>query len=147
MNVDFLQSINERLKNERNKLMLTQVEMAEKCGVTPTTYSNYELGKRKPDAKFLQKFSEINGDVQYLFTGKRTAGFLNEQQAMMLELYHSLNNEQKSDVFAYMYGLRSGAFKGGINELLKLNKENNSKIINQSVKGNHNIVAGRDVNR
>ena len=38
----------ERLKEKRTEANLTQVELAEKAGVTARTIQNYELGSRKP---------------------------------------------------------------------------------------------------
>ena len=38
----------ERLKEKRAEANLTQVELAEKAGVTARTIQNYELGNRKP---------------------------------------------------------------------------------------------------
>ena len=37
----------ERLKEKRTEANLTQVELAEKAGVTARTIQNYELGSRK----------------------------------------------------------------------------------------------------
>lgn len=38
----------ERLKEKRTEANLTQVELAEKAGVTARTIQNYELGSRSP---------------------------------------------------------------------------------------------------
>lgn len=105
MNVDFFEKMHERLKNERKRMYLTQTEIAEQCEVSATTYSNYETGKRKPDAKFLQSFSELGGDISYLFTGRKTVGALNHNQSLILELFHSLTTEQQVEAFGYLYSL------------------------------------------
>lgn len=130
MNIEFFEKINERLKEERKRLLLTQVEMANKCQVSPTTYSNYELGKRKPDAKFLQCFAELGGDVEYLFTGKRNKILLKGYEEMVMIAFHALKPEQQVDAISYMTALGQGVIKGGLSEILKQNG------INQTASGN-----------
>ena len=51
----------ERLKEKRTEANLTQVELAEKAGVTARTIQNYELGSRKPSNMVtMQKLSLIH---------------------------------------------------------------------------------------
>lgn len=134
MNVNFFDTIHERLKNERKRLLLTQVEMAEKCEVTPTTYSNYELGKRKPDAKFLQNFADIGGDVQFLFTGDRTRQLLNGHENVAMVAFNALTTEQKTNAISYMVALGQGLVKNDLSDVLKNNtqEKNTGTTINQS---------------
>ena len=55
-----------RLKEERTRLGLTQLELAKEIGVTSKTISNYELGKYQTPLYEMLK----NGmDVGYLITG------------------------------------------------------------------------------
>ncbi|MEE6030976.1 helix-turn-helix transcriptional regulator [Avibacterium paragallinarum] len=136
MNVDFFEKINERLKNERQRLLMTQVEIAEKCGVTPTTYSNYELGKRKPDAKFLQNFADIGGDVHFLFTGTRNKVLLDGYENIVMIAFNALKPEQKVDAISYITALGQGVIKEGWTSGLK-------SSLTQSAGGNvTNMVAG-----
>ncbi|MGJ0625310.1 helix-turn-helix domain-containing protein [Xenorhabdus bovienii] len=44
----------DRLKMERNKLVLTQNELAKACGVAFRTYCDYESGRTEPKASFFQ---------------------------------------------------------------------------------------------
>ncbi|MCT8598822.1 helix-turn-helix transcriptional regulator [Glaesserella parasuis] len=136
MNVEFFEKINERLKSERQRLLMTQVEMAEKCGVTPTTYSNYELGKRKPDAKFLQGFAEIGGDIGFLFTGSHNKVLLKGYEEVAMVAFHSLTSEQKVEAISYMTALAQGLIKGGYGELLK--NSNGLNEIHQTANGTGN---------
>lgn len=56
----------ERLKTARVSLGMTQREVAEKLGVTVSTYSGYETGKREPDVlklKLLARILNTSGDV------------------------------------------------------------------------------------
>ena len=49
----------ERLKEKRMEAGLTQVQLAEKAGVTARTIQNYELGNRKPsNMEVIQKIAD-----------------------------------------------------------------------------------------
>jgi transcriptional regulator with XRE-family HTH domain len=59
-----------RLMFEREKLGLTQGELAERLGIHRVSQSNYERGATSPDVKYLAKADEIGIDVYYVLTGK-----------------------------------------------------------------------------
>lgn len=145
MNVEFFEKINERLKSERKRLLMTQVEMAEKCQVTPTTYSNYELGKRKPDAKFLQNFSDAGGDVYFLFTGSRNKVLLKGYEETAMIAFHSLSTDQQLNAITYMTALGQGIIKGGLDEILKMSSSTNGGVVQNGDGGNNNQVFHGDV--
>lgn len=69
-------SIPSRLKEEREKLQITQAEMAEAGGVKPQAVSLYEAGKRSPDAKYLEQVAAVGVDVGYVLTGQRSLPML-----------------------------------------------------------------------
>ena len=57
----------ERLKEKRTEANLTQVELAEKAGVTARTIQNYELGSRKPS-----NMVTLNTTTEYLLGSSGT---------------------------------------------------------------------------
>lgn len=61
------------LKNERERLGLTQAAMAEAGRVRSRTYSYYESGERSPDSEFLASIAAAGADVLYILTGVRSA--------------------------------------------------------------------------
>lgn len=63
---------NERLKEERERLDMSQTNFGEACGVKKQAQFNYEKGDRKPDSTYLEKACEMGVDVSYLLTGIRT---------------------------------------------------------------------------
>ena len=63
--------VGERLREERLRLKLNQVDFAALAGVTKTTQGNYEANKRSPDAGYLFSVSTAGVDVQYVITGQR----------------------------------------------------------------------------
>ncbi|EBU6735970.1 helix-turn-helix transcriptional regulator [Salmonella enterica subsp. enterica serovar Ealing] len=65
--------IGARLREERERVGLSQPEMGEVGGVTKLTQLNYEKGERMPDAAYLSVLHESLGiDVSYILTGQRT---------------------------------------------------------------------------
>ena len=64
----------ERLKEKRTEANLTQVELAEKAGVTARTIQNYELGSRKPSNMVtIQKIADaLNTTTEYLLESSGT---------------------------------------------------------------------------
>lgn len=70
--------IGERLRLERQRCQLTQLELADVAGVSKTTQVNYEGGHRSPDATYLLAVSKVGVDVSYVVTGVRIGGGLDE---------------------------------------------------------------------
>jgi transcriptional regulator with XRE-family HTH domain len=66
-------TIGERLKEERNRLGLSQAAIGEISGITKNSQINYEANKRSPDSAYLAKIAEIGADVNYILTGVRVA--------------------------------------------------------------------------
>lgn len=58
----------DRLREKRMEAGLTQVQLAEKCGVTARTIQNYELGNRKPvNMEVVQKIADaLHTKTEYL---------------------------------------------------------------------------------
>ncbi len=49
----------EKLKNERLSRKVTQTALASKLGISRSTLSAWESGKRTPSVEFLRKYAEI----------------------------------------------------------------------------------------
>lgn len=64
-----INSFHERIKAERIRLDLSQVELAERIGITRQTQALYERGKRYPDAQYLMLFCGIGANINYLLSG------------------------------------------------------------------------------
>ena len=64
----------ERLKEKRMEAGWTQVQLAEKAGVTARTIQNYELGNRKPsNMEVIQKIADaLNTTTEYLLGSSGT---------------------------------------------------------------------------
>ena len=49
------------LRNYREAAGLTQLQVAERLGITKSTYCNYESGKREPDVAKIKKIAKALG--------------------------------------------------------------------------------------
>ncbi len=58
-------------KNERIRLNLKQSDVAEKCGVSLKTITNWEKGSNSIPSDKLVVLAEIGFDIQYIIIGKR----------------------------------------------------------------------------
>lgn len=64
-------SISERLREERVRLGLNQVEFGALGGVKKLAQINYEKGERVPDGSYLAAVAAAGADVLYILTGQR----------------------------------------------------------------------------
>lgn len=86
--------IGQRLRDERERLSLGQVELAEAGGVNRNTQGAYERGERMPDAAYLAAAAALGVDVLFVITGARTKSVgLTPEQAGLLEALGSLAPE------------------------------------------------------
>jgi len=63
-------TIGSRLRDLRKELRLTQVEFAERFGISARAAQSYERDEVLPSAQFLQKLAESNIDLNELLTGR-----------------------------------------------------------------------------
>lgn len=67
------------IRTARKERGLTQKQLAEKCGMATGTIQQYELNKREPRQKQLQKIANaLDVNIDYLITGKSSKQFLKE---------------------------------------------------------------------
>lgn len=89
-----MDSIGDRIREERERLRLKQDEL----GVAPKTQRFYESGERCPDSDYLRAFAERGADVLYILTGKRAAGLLQPDEAVLLDNYRAISDERKHNL-------------------------------------------------
>jgi len=64
--------ISDRLKEERERLGLSQEEFGAIGGVKKLAQFNYEKGVRHPDSAYLAAIAKVGADVLYILTGERS---------------------------------------------------------------------------
>lgn len=88
----------DRLREERERLGLTQDEMATQCGTSKRSYCAYEAGESQPKSDFMASFANVGGDVLYILTGQRSAGTLAPDEAALLDNYRHTPPEKRHTV-------------------------------------------------
>ncbi|KUM45032.1 helix-turn-helix domain-containing protein [Pseudomonas sp. EpS/L25] len=64
-------ALGDRLRQERDRLQLTQDELGQLGGVNRNSQGKYEKGERNPDSVYLEAVAAAGVDVLYVLTGKR----------------------------------------------------------------------------
>lgn len=67
--VSSMQNFGSRLREEREKLHLSQTELANQLGIHRNTQARYESGQREPDAGYLEAVRAAGVDVEYVING------------------------------------------------------------------------------
>ncbi len=83
-------NISERLREERKRLGLNQVDFGAAGGVRKLAQINYESGERQPDAGYLAAVAAAGADVRYILTGEREGPppvVLTAEEQLLLEYY------------------------------------------------------------
>lgn len=79
--------ISARLKEERNRLGMTQTEFGVAGGVSLGTQSAYESAKTSPDLRYMAAIASVGADVLYVLTGKPSSPLLQGDEAELLRRY------------------------------------------------------------
>lgn len=94
-------NISVRLREERERLGLNQVEFGSIGGVKKLAQINYEKGERHPDSAYLAAIAAAGADVLYILTGQRSqpvppAQELPRQEQEWLALYRNSSEEVRA---------------------------------------------------
>ena len=98
-----IQQIGLRLKQERERLGLTQADLARRALVSPNTQVKYEGATTYPDAVYLAKFAHLGADVLYIVTG-RAGGVLAPDESALLAGYRAMDDRGRAMVLAMIGG-------------------------------------------
>lgn len=94
------ENIGSKLKTLRKSKKLTQQDVADKLDISRATLSNYEIGRRTPNLKDLQRISEFFG-VGLDYFGVATADEVLELVARAKDVFASdeISTERKEELF------------------------------------------------
>lgn len=130
----------DRLKEKRTEAQLTQVELAEKAGVTARTIQNYELGNRKPsNMEIIQRIADaLHTTTEYL---------LGSSGAYVIDAHEKGGAKAARDI-EELVGEVTGLFAGGelseeslegamraLNDAYWIAKEKNKKYTPKKYRG------------
>ncbi|MGE4992481.1 helix-turn-helix domain-containing protein [Yersinia enterocolitica] len=117
-----------RLREERERLGLSQVAMGDIGGVKKLTQLKYEKGESCPDASYLALLAKFGLDVQYVVIGGRSVSALTADESEMLDRYRSAPVTVKAAALAAL------AAGNSVSEASKINISS----------GRSHRIAGRD---
>lgn len=106
--------IGERLKEERERLRLTQPVFAAQANTKKGSVINWEKGASSPTAVQLAALADIGVDVQYVVTGRRSEEALSEEVVEIIRLYQNAPIQVRAAVH--------GALTAGDSDIGKPNK-------------------------
>jgi len=93
-----------RLREERERLCLTQAAIGEAAGISRNAQINYESGSRHPDSEYLAALASLGVDVLYVLTGERSEpvqpSTLTQDEQQLLDLYRHSNKQSKAVLMA-----------------------------------------------
>lgn len=107
-----MSTIGERLREERERLGLSQTALGAIGGVLKQAQLKYEQGSRMPDAAYLAAVAAHGVDVMYVLTGNRqvvpvtTVGpALSKRERTLVEQFRETNEIGKKAIEATGYAL------------------------------------------
>lgn len=109
-------NISDRLREERERLGLNQVEFGSIGGVKKLAQINYEKGERHPDSAYLAAIAAAGADVLYILTGQRAGGAsappppraVSEGDRILLDNFHAAPAQVQAGVKTALGAFASG---------------------------------------
>lgn len=96
----FMFELGARLREERQRLKLSQVVLAKEVAVSKPTMIAWEKGNTSPTAVQMSRMSELGFDVLYVLTGQRVfeESDLSRDEAALLDNYRHLDDADKKSI-------------------------------------------------
>jgi len=85
--------LGERLREERERLDLSQEAFAEWADSNRRTVLSWEQGHTAPDGFRLMKLASAGVDVVYVLTGQRGSALLSREETALLDNYRNSTDE------------------------------------------------------
>ncbi|MCR1838319.1 MULTISPECIES: helix-turn-helix domain-containing protein [Rodentibacter] len=84
-----MSTIGNRLKNERERLGLSQTQLGAIGGVQKQSQLKYENGATYPNANYLNEVSKVGIDILYVVLGTRANTTINEEEQLLLHKFRN----------------------------------------------------------
>ena len=107
-------SFEERLREERERLGLSQEKMGLVGGVQKRAQIHYEQGERAPDASYLGAIATAGADVLYVLTGTRapTIPSMDTAERLLIDNYRRCSDDGKAHLLQTSTLLVAGLASG-----------------------------------
>lgn len=108
-----------KLKTLRQRHRYTQQDIANKLGVTRSTVSNFEIGRRKPEIDVLEKLADIYGvDLNYFSSHPMTANDLMDLVEKAESIFNNphITEDKKDKVYQDLMKIYIAMKEGANNE-------------------------------
>lgn len=122
-----------RLREERERLGLSQTAFGAVGGVQKQAQLKYEKGERSPDIAYLEAITKVGADVQYIVTGVHSAQALTADEEELLRLFRAAPLVVKASTMA---GLAASSAP----------QTRKTALASVVVSGSGNRASGRDYN-
>lgn len=93
-----------RLREERERLGLTQTQFAELGNASKRSVTDWEQGKLHPNGEFLALLAEQGADINYIFTGERNISKLGASESTLLAEIRQLDEIGKDGLINFLMG-------------------------------------------
>lgn len=110
--------IGARLKEERLRLGLNQVQVAEKTGVSREMWGKYERGVAIPGGEVLFAFAAANADMQFVMTGIRSvsaSASISPRASALIDNFENMADEDKRAIERLATAVQKPDTKTGTN--------------------------------
>ncbi|MBD9478533.1 helix-turn-helix transcriptional regulator [Pseudoxanthomonas sp. PXM02] len=102
--------LGKRLKEERQRLGLTQQAMAEACDSSKRAQLNYESGDQVPGGMYLAAAADLGVDVVFVLTGRSSAqASASAEDAALLAHFHRMKPEVRNLILEILLQLNTSA--------------------------------------
>ncbi len=107
-------SIGSRIKQRREELGITQIELAAMIGVTKGAIGNYETDSNSPKASIMYRiFNALKCDANFLYQDdiKENDLCISKNECTLMEMFNQMNDEGQAKLLDYADDLvRSGKY-------------------------------------
>ena len=145
-------TIGARIREERNRMALSQEAFGAIPGVTKQAQIKYEKDERHPDTLYLAAIAAAGADVLYILTGQRTEGTASDPaEQVLLGSYRRCKPDAKANLIQMAALLSAGVAPGPAPKAAPRTRAGSGVQMSASaqpsiaVRGSRNVVAGRDV--
>ncbi|MEB3466850.1 helix-turn-helix transcriptional regulator [Pasteurella multocida] len=128
-------SFGERLKEERERIGLSQVKLGVIGGVTKLSQLKYENNINLPKADYLIEIAKVGIDVNYVLFGTRKNSTLTDEEELLLTTFRSAPPVMRQFMLGEGVAKSTMKIKGDANK----QKNHTGEQCSMEIEGNNNI--------